>query len=65
MAELALFDRDPGAYQTKTAEKSRPPSEGVTIDDPSVGRFLEFLRSEMLGGLDSRPVTIALPRLTL
>ena len=46
LAELALSDRDPAAYQTKTAKKSRPPSEAVTIDGPSVGRFLEFLRSE-------------------
>jgi hypothetical protein len=46
LAELALFDRDPGAYETKTAAKSRPPSEVVTIDGPAVGRFLEFLRTE-------------------
>ena len=46
LAELALFDRDPAAYQTKTAEKSRPRAEAVTIDGPSAGRFLEFLRSE-------------------
>src|SRR6266851_4731933 len=46
LAELALFDRDPASYQTKTVEKSRPPSAAVTIDGPSVGRFLEFLRSE-------------------
>jgi len=43
---LPLFDRDPAAYQTKTAEKSRPPSEVITIDGPAVGRFLEFLRTE-------------------
>jgi len=46
LAELALFGRNPAAYQTRVAEKSRPPSEAVTIDGPSVGRFLEFLRSE-------------------
>jgi len=46
LAELALFERDPGAYQTKTEEKSRPPCEVVTIDGPRVGRFLEFLRNE-------------------
>src|ERR1700687_815279 len=46
LAELALFDRDPAAYQTRTAEKSRPPSEAVTIDGPSVGRFLELLQGE-------------------
>ncbi len=46
LAELALFDRDPAAYETKTAEKSRPPSEVVTINGAGVGRFLEFLRTE-------------------
>jgi len=46
LAELALFERDPGAYQTKTEEKSRPPCEVVTIDGPRVGRFLDFLRNE-------------------
>ncbi len=46
LAELALFDRDPAAYQTKTAEKSRPPSQVITIEGPGVGRFLEFLRTE-------------------
>ena len=45
-AELALFDRDPVAYQTKTAAKAVPPSEVVTIDGRAVGRFLAFLRSE-------------------
>src|SRR5712692_4818114 len=46
LAELALFDRDPAGYQTKTAEKSRPPSVVVTVDGPRVSRFLEFLGAE-------------------
>jgi len=32
LAELARFERAPGAYRTKTAEKSRPPTQAVTID---------------------------------
>ena len=45
-AELALFDRDPSAYETKTAAKVAPRADVVTIEAGRVGRFLEFLRRD-------------------
>lgn len=45
-AELALFLRDPGAYQTRAeAEQTRQDAE-VYLDGETVGRFLEYLRGQ-------------------
>ncbi len=45
-AELALFLRDPGAYQTRSqAERTRQDAE-VYLESATVGRFLEYLRGQ-------------------
>src|SRR6185295_10255927 len=43
LAELALFDRDPGAYRTKRQAAAAEGVGPVCVDDVSVASFLEYL----------------------
>ncbi|SEU28755.1 tyrosine-type recombinase/integrase [Stigmatella erecta] len=45
-AELALFLRDPGAYQTKTEVQQTQKDAAVYLDPETVGRFLEYLKAQ-------------------
>lgn len=46
LAELALFDRDPDAYLTKSQAARKVADEAVTRDAELVGRFLAHLKAE-------------------
>jgi integrase len=47
LAELALFERDPVAYQTKSRAAVAPARPGrILVDADTVGRFLAYLRAK-------------------
>lgn len=46
LAELALFDRDPDAYLTKSQAARKAADEAVLMDAELVGRFLAYLKAE-------------------
>lgn len=45
-AELALFLRDPGAYQTRSEAARTQNDAAVYLDAETVGRFLEYLQGQ-------------------
>lgn len=46
LAELALFERDPASYATKTEQEAKVQAEIVRLDVETIARFLAYLEKE-------------------
>ena len=46
LAVLALFERDPSSYLTRTQAAAKADEEAVHLDPPTVARFLDHLKGE-------------------